>query len=106
MAGRGGPILIVDDDASLRSYLRELLARAGYETVEAATGDDALAAAEQQPLGAVLLDVHMPGMSEYAVCRELRERTARSCRSSSSRELARSRTTASPASSLAQTTTS
>ena len=69
-----GRILIVDDDAGFRQMVSALLERAGYETVEAGTGEDALEIARQDLPRLVLLDVNLPGTSGYAVCNELRNR--------------------------------
>jgi DNA-binding NarL/FixJ family response regulator len=69
-----GRILIVDDDAGFRRMVTELLGRAGYETVEAGTGEEALGLARQDVPRLVLLDVNLPGTSGYAVCHELRNR--------------------------------
>ena len=68
-----GPILIVDDDDTFRVLLSEILQRMGYATVESARGDEALEAAAQDPPSLVLLDVDVPGLSGYEVCRELRD---------------------------------
>jgi len=68
-----GPILIVDDDDVFRALLSEMLHRIGYSTVESARGDEALEAARQDPPSLVLLDVGVPGLSGYEVCRVLRE---------------------------------
>lgn len=65
-------VLIVDDQASNRETLRELLAPQNYQIVEAADGPTALRlAAETQP-DLILLDVMMPGTDGYEVCRRLR----------------------------------
>ena len=67
------PILIADDDDSVRETLSTALRDAGYEVREAASGDEAVRAArEQEPL-LVLLDVSMPGLCGYEVCRALRD---------------------------------
>ena len=66
-------ILVVDDDAGAREHLAEVLRSAGYATREAPSGFEALTAAEETPPSAVLLDVALPGMSGYDVCRVLRE---------------------------------
>ena len=69
-----GPILVVDDDSPMRELLARLLAESGYETVEAATGESALALARERRPALVVLDVHLAGLSGYEVCRQLRER--------------------------------
>jgi DNA-binding NarL/FixJ family response regulator len=68
-----GPILIVDDDTPSRTLVRELVEGAGYSTIESTTGEEALASADERRPALVLLDVHLPGMSGYAVCRQLRD---------------------------------
>jgi DNA-binding NarL/FixJ family response regulator len=66
------PVLVVDDDAKFRSFVSALLAHVGFGVVEAADGRAALAAAREQSPSAVILDVCLPGLSGYEVCRELR----------------------------------
>jgi two-component system, NarL family, nitrate/nitrite response regulator NarL len=68
-----GPILIVDDDAAFRELVRSLLSRLDCAVVEAADGYDALKAAREEQPSLVLLDVDVPGISGYEVCRELRD---------------------------------
>jgi DNA-binding NarL/FixJ family response regulator len=68
------PILIVDDDPAMRELLSSLLDQAGLSTRQAATGEEALADARKERPRLVLLDVRLPGVSGYEVCRELRER--------------------------------
>jgi DNA-binding NarL/FixJ family response regulator len=73
MARSGSPILVVDDDKGFRSFLSSVLERAGYSTVEAATGEEAVDAAQRERPALVLLDVKLPGISGYEVCRQLKE---------------------------------
>lgn len=69
-------ILIVDDDPDIRHVLRLLLTNRGYETMQAASGAEALALLERTPaLDLVLLDVMMPGEDGTEVCRRLREQS-------------------------------
>jgi DNA-binding NarL/FixJ family response regulator len=70
---RSGCVLIVDDDSSFRALLSTFLSQAGYSTDEAATGEEAVARARTRPPAAVLLDVVLPQISGYEVCRQLRE---------------------------------
>ncbi len=65
-------ILIVDDDARVRQYLRELIAEAGYRVDEVADGSAALARVERERPDLVLLDVVMPGMDGLEVLRFLK----------------------------------
>ena len=68
------PILIVDDDPTMRELLSGLLDQAGLPTRQVASGEEALADARRQRPRLVLLDVRLPGVSGYEVCRELRQR--------------------------------
>jgi DNA-binding NarL/FixJ family response regulator len=68
-----GPILVVDDDPAFRELVATLLGRVGPPILEAATGEEALEAARSERPSLVLLDVDVPGISGYEVCRELRE---------------------------------
>jgi DNA-binding NarL/FixJ family response regulator len=70
---RQGAILIVDDDASTRAAIATMLGDAGYVTREAESGGEALRSARLAPPGLVLLDVNLPGMCGYEVCRLLRD---------------------------------
>jgi DNA-binding NarL/FixJ family response regulator len=74
MASICGPILIVDDDPSSRELFSCVLAGAGYSTIEVESGEAALVQAGEIRPSLVLLDVHLPGVSGYEVCRQLRER--------------------------------
>ena len=65
-------ILIVDDDAMNRNLLKERLARSGYQSLDAETGEAALAICETEPVDLVLLDINMPGMNGFDVCRSLK----------------------------------
>ena|SRR5438105_1699092 len=69
----GGTILIVDDEADFRTFLRALLEGAGYGTIEADGAEMALNGV-QPPPDLVVLDVAMGPTSGYEVCRVLRER--------------------------------
>jgi two-component system, NarL family, nitrate/nitrite response regulator NarL len=68
-----GSILIVDDDANYRAFVSSILRRVGYQTSEASSGEDALTAARAERPSCVLLDVLLPGVTGYEVCRELRD---------------------------------
>jgi DNA-binding NarL/FixJ family response regulator len=69
----GGTILVVDDDSAIRLAIRTMLADAGYEAREAESGADALRAARAEAPALVLLDVNLPGMCGYEVCRLMRD---------------------------------
>src|SRR2546426_8813891 len=69
-------VLVVDDMPVNVKLLADLLAVKGYAVVTAANGAEALAKVDKEQPGLVLLDVMMPGMSGYDVCRKLRENPA------------------------------
>ena len=68
-----GPILLVDDDAAFRELVRSLLGRIVYDVVETGDGDEAVELARGERPSLVLLDVELPGISGYEVCRALRD---------------------------------
>jgi signal transduction histidine kinase len=70
----GGRLLVVDDDPMNRALVRACLGNE-HQLLEAASGPEALALAGSEPVDLVLLDVMMPGMSGFDVCRELKRRT-------------------------------
>ncbi len=74
MAGR---ILIVDDDAGVRTVLRRILSGAGYQVSEAGDAFQALDRLDAQPADAILLDLKMPGMDGIALLDNLRQRRLR-----------------------------
>ena len=66
-------ILLVEDELSLRKFLAASLASADYRVDEAATGQQALRNAAQQPPDLVILDLGLPDMDGQEVLRQLRE---------------------------------
>ncbi|MBX6368919.1 MAG: response regulator [Rhodospirillales bacterium] len=66
-------VLVVDDDPSGRYARARLLRSAGYETLEAAEGAEALALVAARRPDIVLLDVRLPDMSGFEVCRRIKE---------------------------------
>ncbi|HEV8244530.1 MAG TPA: response regulator, partial [Polyangiaceae bacterium] len=66
-------VLIADDEPSTLALLSRHLRGKGYEVLEAADGDQAWELAHQHLPHLVLLDVMMPGMSGWEVCRKIRE---------------------------------
>ena len=65
-------ILIVDDNETNRDILRTRLGRQGYELVEAADGEEAMAAAREHLPDLILLDVMMPKVDGIEACRQLK----------------------------------
>jgi len=72
-----GNLLIVDDERSIRLSLRTILGNFGFEIVEAARGEEAVALVRTEPFDAVLLDINMPGMGGIEVCRLMRKAAPR-----------------------------
>lgn len=66
-------ILAVDDDEGLLQLIQEMLLRQGYEVLVAADGAEAIEMARREQPDLVLLDVMMPQMDGFEVCRQLRE---------------------------------
>jgi len=73
MKGSPSTILVVDDDRSFRRLMKTVLERAGYSTLEAETGEQGIEMAHGERPALVLLDVKLPGIHGYEVCRELKE---------------------------------
>jgi len=67
-------VLVVDDDISMRHLVRATLGKAGFEVREAENGSKALKLATQYLPDIVLLDVQMPFLDGFSVCRHLRGR--------------------------------
>lgn len=68
-----GPVLIVDGDRSFRAVASRILGQAGFSTREAASGADALVAARAERPGLVLLEVSLPDVGGFELCRQLRD---------------------------------
>ena len=67
-------ILIVDDEARLRKLVRDFLTKAGHDVSEAANGEEAVDAfLSDKDIALILLDVMMPKMDGWEVCREIRK---------------------------------
>jgi len=64
---------VLDDDAQFRAYVSALLETAGFEPAVAIDGLKALASIRARPPAAAILDVNVPGISGYEVCRAIRE---------------------------------
>ena len=72
------PILVADDDPDIRALVSAVLRAAGYVVVPARDGEEALALAAVHELGAAVLDVFMPRVGGFEVCRTLRDGKATS----------------------------
>jgi len=69
-------VLVVDDERAIRRLLRMYLTDAGFTVAEAATGEEAVEQVRRGGIDIVLLDLMLPGMDGYEVCRRLRETTS------------------------------
>ena len=69
-------ILVVDDEEEIRRVMRLTLTIAGYEVREAEDGNKALESLQKNPPDLILLDVLMPGMDGFEVCRRVRADSA------------------------------
>lgn len=66
-------VLIMEDEVNIRSFIVINLQRAGYEVVEAGTGEEALERIAQNPdIGVSILDIMVPGIDGFEVCRRIR----------------------------------
>ena len=66
-------ILVLEDEANIRSFVVINLNRAGYETIEAGTGEEALEQLRLNPdVRVALLDIMLPDMDGFEVCRRIR----------------------------------
>lgn len=68
-------ILVVDDDPHIRELVSHFLELEGLNVVEAVDGLDALRILDAAQIDLVILDIMMPGMDGWELCRELREQT-------------------------------
>jgi DNA-binding response OmpR family regulator len=70
---RSAQIMVVDDDPDTVSILARHLQREGYAAIEATSGAECLRIAREQPVDVILLDLMMPGMDGFEVCRALKD---------------------------------
>ena len=66
-------VLILEDEQSIRSFVVVNLKRAGYDAIEAASGEEALEQIKAHPdIGVAILDIMLPGIDGFEVCRTIR----------------------------------
>ena len=65
-------ILVVDDEEDILALLRDLFTMKGYQVLTAATGEQALEQCSKAP-DLILLDVNMPGMDGFTLCKKIRD---------------------------------
>ncbi len=67
-----GPVLIVEDDPNTAALVQTYLERDGFQTIKAADGETALRLAGQHQPGFIILDIMLPRLDGWEVCRQLR----------------------------------
>jgi DNA-binding response OmpR family regulator len=72
--GRGRLVLVVDDDVNVRDVVCRYLEHGGYAVAVAGSGEEALRLAHERAPDLVVLDLRLPGMDGFEVCRRLRQR--------------------------------
>ena len=68
-------ILVIDDNEQTLTLVRRVLEKEKYRVITAASGEAAMAVLENEPVDLALLDVMMPGIDGYTVCRLIRARS-------------------------------
>jgi two-component system cell cycle response regulator DivK len=69
-------ILVVEDQEDNRKIMRDLLSASGYQSMEAASGDQGLAMAEHEVPDLILMDIQLPGLDGYEVTRRIKANPA------------------------------
>lgn len=67
-------ILVIEDDELIAALERDFLQNNGFEVTVAREGRPGLRALEQMAIDAVVLDVHLPDVSGFSLCRAIREK--------------------------------
>jgi len=71
-----GTILLVEDEPSVGELVRGYLQRDGYRVVWVRSGEDAIVELDRHPVRLVVLDIGLPGMDGFDVCRSMRTRSS------------------------------
>ncbi len=66
-------IMVVDDDPHIAQLIELLLTKEGYEVTTVGRGDEAVTAFRKNPPSLILLDIMLPGMDGWQVCRAIRQ---------------------------------
>jgi DNA-binding response OmpR family regulator len=67
----GRTIMVVEDEPNIGALIRTYLQRAGYQALWVRTGEDALAELRRHPIVLVVLDIGLPGIDGFEVCRRI-----------------------------------
>ncbi len=73
--GYGGTVLLVEDEESIGTLVRTYLQRDGYRVIWVRTGEEGLAELPRHPVRIVVLDLTLPGVDGFEVCRRIRQRS-------------------------------
>src|ERR671935_1641553 len=71
----GGGVLLVEDEESIGTLVRTYLGRDGYRVVWVRTGEEALAELARHQVRLVVLDIGLPGIDGFEVCRQIRAKS-------------------------------
>jgi DNA-binding response OmpR family regulator len=71
-----GTVLLIEDDQSIGALVRAYLERDGFQAVWVRSGEEGLAELERHPVRLVVLDVGLPGIDGFEVCRRIRARSS------------------------------
>ena len=69
-------ILVIEDHEENRRIMRDLLTSAGYEMIEAVTGEDGVTLAERERPDLILMDIQLPGIDGYETTRRIKANPA------------------------------
>jgi DNA-binding response OmpR family regulator len=70
----GQTVLVIDDDPAIVELLRDFLVASDFRALEATNGQEALDIMAREPVDCLIMDVMMPGLSGFDLCRQIRAR--------------------------------
>lgn len=73
-AQSGQTVLVIDDDPAIVELLRDFLVASDFRALEATNGQEALDVLAREPVDCLIMDVMMPGLSGFDLCRQIRVR--------------------------------